>query len=350
MSRQFETVTSITFSHDYYTDGTSADFTLAPTSETKKLIKRFRLLFGQKSKYSSDVYVLLQDTNDGTPIIALPSEYQLRFAISLENPDLINFTDLPGLDPGEIYYFENQSVGNDLHGASFEKMELVGSRFAWTDLTAGTTTVRARSAATSDEVEFDTYTEDSVLQVRIDLEGMQPGIYELYRNALGTPDRTVYFDPELLGKGHFGILHLTENSALNISAAHQIVMEASEKRWRYFVVLKGNHGTYDYSVSDDGGGGLTFQDPTVAPTYTMTDADNATVTLLGNLYSGSTVEVFVSTTAIPYQEAARSLITLGRKLPADLTPTPLISSLPNPPSGEAQAAVIVGVDPPTLSP
>lgn len=349
MSRQFETVSEITFSHDYYTSGTSTDFVLSPIAETIKLISKYRLLFGQKSKYAQDVYVLLQDTVDGTPLIDLPTTYQLRFGITLENPDLINFTDLPGLAPGEIYYFENQTVGTDLHGATFESMELVGSRFTWSDLTAGTTTVKAISVNTGDEVEFDAFTEDSVLQARLDLEGLEPGVYELYRNALASPDKLVYYDPGLLGKGLFGVLHLTESASLSVQPAHEIIMTSADQRWRYFVVLKGNHGTFEYSISDEGGGGLVFQDPTTAPTYTLTDADNATVTLLGDLYAGSSVEVLVSTTSITYQEAVRSLITLGRKLPADLTPTPLIANLPNPPAGAAQAGVIVGVDAPTLS-
>lgn len=349
MSRQFETVTEITFSHDFYTGGTSADFVLQPTAETRKLISKYRLLFGQKSKYSKDVYVLLQDTVDGTPLIDLPAEYQLRFGIKLENADVQNFSDLPGLGIGEIYYFENQSLGTDLHGATFRNMELVGSRFTWTDLTAGTTTVRAKSVNTGEEVEFDTFTEDSILQVRIDLEGLDPGLYELYRNAEVAPDKEVYYDPDLLGKGMFGVLHLTESASLDVGTEYQVLMTSRGQRWVYFVVLKGDHGLYEYSIVDGSGGGLVFQDPVVAPAYTLTDADNATVTLLEDLYTGSTVKVFAATTSIIYQEAARSLITLGRKLPEEISPSPLITNLPNPPAGSAQAGVIVGVDPPTLS-
>ena len=103
MSRQYSSLTEISFAHDYYTSGRSDDFYLVATSETQKLIRSYRLLFGPAVKGHTSSYALLQEDVDGNPLLPLPASYRLRFVMSLKNGALLNYTDLPSLQPNEIF-------------------------------------------------------------------------------------------------------------------------------------------------------------------------------------------------------------------------------------------------------
>ena len=90
---------------------------------------------------------------------------------------------------------------------------------------------------------------------------------------------------------------------------------------------------------------MTFSAPTTVPTYTLEDPDTETEDLLANLYPGAVVSTIVSDQSIPYRESTRSLLTLERTLNA--ATSPVYANLPNPPAGNAHAAVIVDVESPS---
>lgn len=357
MSRQFVTTTEISVSHGFYTSGNSSDFVLKPTSDTSQLMRRYRLLFGAKSKYSLADYVLLQETVSGTPLIELPTTYQLRFALELKNNALMNFSELPDLGPREVFFFENQPAGNQLYDTTPEKMDLVGEQFSWEGITAGTVQVRAEHVDTGEQVTFDTFTEIdaittlNVVKVRLQLAGLPVGRYRLYRDAQVNHDKEIYFDPNLSGRDTWGVLHLTESAGLDIISGYQLAFNASERRWKYYLVLKGNQGSSTYTVNDATLiGPLTFEEQSVVnPPYPLSSADQKIMDTLSGVYAGATVQVMVSTQSIQYREAPRANIQLNRVTPNGGNPPivlSIIKNLPNPDCSIPHAGVIVSVDPP----
>lgn len=348
MIRAFNNLTEIALLHGYYTDGTCADFTLAPTSDTNRFFRNYRLRFGAPYRGVRHQYLVLQEHVNGSPLIALPASYQLRFTMTLHNPDLLNFTDFSAPAKDEIFVFENQAVGTALHGGSFAKMTLAGEQFFWRGLTAGTTQITATHVASGDNFSVDVISEDengsSVLTARFDFESLATGIYTLVGDGPGdTLD--LYVDPELHGQDIFGIIHLTEGGGLSVGAAHDINFSVRSAAWKYFLVLKGSHTGFAYSVFEN------ITSPTVTFSEViiggLTGTDGETRDLLSNLYSGATVKMFQSTTDIAYSEEARGKIALGRaNLSNGGTVVPIIKNLPNPEPGAPNAAVVVGVDQP----
>lgn len=349
MSNTYEKLVQLKFTHDYYSDGLCPDLEMLPTSDTLKLLKGYRLLFGPKSKFSKSEYVVLQENVSGAPLLTLPDSYKMRFYLSLKSSDFLNFSDLPELLNKEVLFFENQAVGTDLHGASFEKMELTGDLVYWTGVSGGISEVTATLKGGTDTVTFDTYTEGSSLAVRLNLKGLEKGVYELFEDASLIATKTIYYDPELLGKDVFAVIHFTESVSLNIGANHTISFASRDETWRYFVVLKGTHTGYNYSIYDSNEPiSLSFSEYTAAG-YVLTTADLATESMLNELYGAeAAVEIYVSSSPLTYQEQARSLITLGRKKIIDIDFSALYKNLPNPAAGNPAAGVIIGVDPPIL--
>lgn len=358
MSRQFVTVSEISISHGFYTDGSTSDLVFRPTTDTSALLRKYRLLFGAKSKFSLSSYVLLQETVGGTPLIALPAAYQLRFAIDLKNSSFMNFTDLPSLGSREVFFFENQSAGTGLYDTTPDKMELVGAQFAWEGIAGGTAQVRAEQVDTGDSVTVDTFTETdpislaNVVKVRFNLAGMPPGRYRLYRDAEVNHDKEVYFDASLAGKDIWGILHLTESASLDVVPAYTLSFDASVRRWKYFLVLKGDHGNASYTVTDESQAGtLSFDEQSVvSPAYALTSADQKILATLDGAYNSAPVQVMVSEQDIAYREQARASLQLNRVTPVGNGPTttsvPVVTNLPNPGAGVPHAGVVVCVDPP----
>ncbi|MEM0997104.1 MAG: hypothetical protein AAGN35_08495 [Bacteroidota bacterium] len=350
MTRTYDPLTEVILNHGYYNAGLSDDFTVAPTEETARFLKRYRLLFGPKLRGINHTWSVLQEQYDGNALLALPSSWQMRFAMTLENGNFLNFTDLPALGRNEIFFFINQNGSTDLHAGALEKMELVSHRFSWEGLSGSPATVTATHAVSGEIYTANVVTEASNQFVRIDLEGLPVGRYFLQRDNLAA-ERTVYYDPELYGQRIFGIIHLVQENPLNVSSTHGINFSARSDRWKYFVVLKGDHTDYTYAITDKSGANtpLTFADhAAVNPAYTLQDPDTNTESMLNSIFGPNSVSIFVSSQSIPYQESTRSLLALERT--KDDTTTSVLANLPNPAAGKAHAAVVVNVDPPNLIP
>lgn len=105
MSRIFQNVLNMTWSHGYYINGNDVvkDFTVTPTASTAKLLKR-RNLFFKDTEQGFSIYC------DNVTIPQLPSilgSQTLHFYIKLKNSDFMHFTQPPNRSGGkDIYYLE----------------------------------------------------------------------------------------------------------------------------------------------------------------------------------------------------------------------------------------------------
>lgn len=351
MSRILSTLTTITLQHDFYTDGLSSDLLVVPTAETIRLIQRYRLIFGNATKTTKSKYVLLQETTDGTPIITLPEPTTFRFALPLAEKSFYNFSDFAPPANGEVYVFDNSS-GTELVGASPSKYAYYGGPFTWSGIAGAPATVTATHIDSGEVITETTFLEGTQLQASFDLSNRKPGLYALRREGELSVDRTIYYDPEFIHQNLLGFVHLQQTASLDIAPAYTLSFTRKEVRWKYFVVLKGNHDAFTYTVIDERTEIPEYTFDThdvVLPAYTLTDADQATLDLLADMYPSDSVSVFVSSQDIPYLQATRSLITLGRynTLAGAGATSSVIQHLPNPPIHSANPVVIVGIDPPT---
>jgi hypothetical protein len=352
MSRTLSTLTSITLHHDFYSDGFTSDILMIPTAETVRLIQRYRLIFGTATKTTKSKYVLLQDMVGMAPLLPLPANCQFRFGLQLTQGAFSNFTDFAMPARGEVYVFENSGVSTELNDDSPSSYPLKGGPFTWSGVPGTPTTVTATHAFTGEQQTVTPYNAEGGLQASFDLTRLTPGIYALTRDNSAVVDTRVYFDPDMARAGVFAIVHLRQTSspAQGILSDYTLSFARKEVRWKYFVVLKGDHSAYTYTIIDN-------RNPTeyhfdalasAAPPYSLTDADQATLDMLTAQYPSDSIQVFVSQEEIPYLQATRSFITLGRynTLAGAGATSPVVQHLPNPPISSAHAAVIAGIDPP----
>ncbi len=352
MNRHYQPITTVTFRHNYYADEVCGDLVVKPCADTASLLPKYRLQWGVVNKHRPSTYQLLQEQYETTlppnpvlaPLIPLPTAFLLRFELYLTHPSFLNFTDLPRLESREIYYFENQANGIDLIGNDYRKVELVADHVQLFGLPLGAdVTVFPPDGSASWIVPG--YDEGGFRHARVDLEKKVGGLYQL--NWTGNPeaDKEVYRDANLIGKGLFGLLHLQVSTvpALDISGnSYVLQFMPKQARWQYFLMLKNAPHTGAYSITNANvpdNGNFSFLEHPDGVWDSDIVAYMATLQATSN---GATIKAFTSDTTIPYRDVARSSIRLLRSGATN----PVVSDLPNPAAGAANASVVVLVDKP----
>lgn len=92
--------------NDYFSDMLCADLNIIPSDDTAKILKGHQMLY--KTVGNKFVILVKVDPDTGTPVINLDAGTRLRFYVSVDNPDFINYTNI-NYAPlrGGKYYFSN---------------------------------------------------------------------------------------------------------------------------------------------------------------------------------------------------------------------------------------------------
>lgn len=356
MSRSYKTLATVTFGHTYYTDGRCKDILMQPTPDTAALMPRYRLLFGMVDKRTHDSYQLLQEYTGstpsivGSPLIALPDTYTLRFSLALTNVHFPNFTADAAASGSDVFYFENQSDGESLLDTAMRKMPLIAgaAHIVHAQLTgAATITVTPPGGAATWTVAA--YQDAGVWQARVNLEGKAPGIYGFTWTGL-TGTCEMYYDPQLAAQRPFGILHLHKGGGLDIAGndyAHEFAARAI--KWKYFFFLKDSPHTSeaDYATYN-ANTGLNGVFEFVALSSGNYEAETGlTSQEIDALKNGANVKAYISDVVIPFREAARPSVQLAvQPVPSNPPTSVIIPNLPNPGVGSPTATVFVHVEKP----
>jgi hypothetical protein len=100
---------SITIKSDYYSDGISRDFSIAPSSHSQQLFKRYHL----QMIYSDGTYKLVWLTKNIKNInqcqAAIFKNVNFTFDVKIQNINVYKFSPL---EPNKIYNFENYEENN----------------------------------------------------------------------------------------------------------------------------------------------------------------------------------------------------------------------------------------------
>lgn len=344
MNRHYKVYTSVNFMHDYYADGICADFVLQPTAETAAQLPKYRLLWGTVDKKRTHKYELLREQLDAvTPLLPLPTQFILRFEMYMIKPDFVNFTTGVSHASREIFVFQNQVDGHSLMGEEFRKMELVHTVVHLNNLPAAADVLVTPGNGDTPWTVLG-YDENGGRVARVGLDGKPSGIYTLTWPG-GTKE--VYHDPQLYGKGVFGILHLVVSPGLGIDIAdnnYTLSFAARATKWKYFVMLnRPPHAGSVYQIlnaNPTNNGAFNFVAYPQGSWDPVQDPDPAQLVAMSH---GAEILAFISDTDIPYRDAARSSIKLDRSV---TFPRVVANDLPNPALGAANAAVFVSVENP----
>ena len=109
MKIDFQPAFAVDIKHDYYPDGISADFMLAPTPDCQQQLRRFGLLF----KETAGGFIVLYETTgtDGPvePKRRIEAPLAFSFVLWAKSPYLLNYSNLPlSKTPEQIFYLSNR--------------------------------------------------------------------------------------------------------------------------------------------------------------------------------------------------------------------------------------------------
>ncbi|MEM9685320.1 MAG: hypothetical protein AAF934_00175 [Bacteroidota bacterium] len=292
MSRTFQNILNMTWSHSYYTNGNDVarDFTVTPTASTANLLKHHKFFF-RETEQGFSLYC------DNVTLPQLPSilgNQTLHFCIKLKNPGFMNFTDLVSRSGSkDIYYLQCVQSGGTQAIQAVPRYPPVFTYTFTAPQAAPTLQLTDPEGTLRFSESFPTAGLNNELSASVDLTAYTSGRYTV--SITGQSDVYLYISHEQPGDELFGIaaILLPNFSGFNANTytalEYQFQFSTRAAVWQYHVSLS---NTYTSLAMSDTLGSDTFTGP-VPNTLTI----------------GTTV-VFSSANAIAYQESVKRGIRL----------------------------------------
>lgn len=337
MKIDFQKAFAVEILHDYYRDGISADFLIAPSPDCKRQLLKYGMLF----KETPTGFIVLYET-DGTDDSSLPKRplegpFHLSFVLWSQTPFLFNYSNLPlDKNPDQIFYLSNrnktlnngQRLLSSADGSQFMSaadllnlrpqrfqvvVECVADSVLWelTDM-GGVLIDRKRVAAVEGSCSY-----------LVDLEQASPGLYTLHRDGA---EHLKFYAADRLASGFpFGLIEIAVDPAVNNDFSfvaddgtvqyrnYRLKLQARSTTWEYYVVAKYETEVLPTDLQ------ISLDEPAV------TFARQAAVTMA----DGSIAVPFVAGSVLPLSQRPLKGITL-RKKKGPSTPRLVIDNLPNP--------------------
>lgn len=337
MKIDFQKAFAVDIQHDYYPDGVSADFLIAPTPDCQQQLQRYGMLF----KESVGGFVVLYETTGGDgpgePMRKIDGPVAFSFVLWAKAPFLLNYSKLPLDKPADqIFYLSNrrktanngQLLLNVAAGGEFLSdqdllvlrpqrfqvdVETVADSTLWDVVDEQGVQVHRQRVATV----------EGTSRYLVDLGSRSPGRYLLRRD--GTAYLHFYSDDRLVSGFPFGLIEIAADPTVNNEFSfidgsgnvqfrdYRLKLQARKTIWEYFIVAKYETGLKPNDLS------VTCDDPPVS------FARQSAVTMA----DGSTAIPFVAGTPLPLSKQPIKGIALSKKK-GPSTPRLNIDNLPNP--------------------
>ena len=320
MNRTFKIILSLTLLHDYYTGGYSPDFVITPTTDTKRLLKSNRWLYGNTAHgffIGCDNLAM-----DMFSAVLVQKPVRLRFILRLKNPDFPNFTTLPSRSGSkDIYYLHSQEGSQEL---AMETVALCPPVFTYQFPVSGDDSTNLQVKDPDGTVRIDKTLQSSAdqqLSVSVNLEGHTPGLYRFM--VSDQPDQNIYITDEAPGNGVFGLTEITLPEDFNpeVSGKYQFQFNAKSSVWEYHLLFSKNYEEGHSFTINDTEGGVVFTEINAPPNYNK-----------------GSLSTFVSQTPIPYREATKKGLQLIISPPGEDTDS-TFDHLPNPSANNPEPKV-----------
>lgn len=257
MDINFNTLFDVDIFHEYYKNGISKDFVIAPSEECKELLSDYRLIFHTTSSGFNVSFSV--DENDN-PVIPIDYQIKLVFHITAKNPYLLNYTNLP-IDKikNTVYYFTNYNLGfpgqsalhkNSNYVSSEDRLDLKPETFSY-PIISKENEVEMSIQDCSDEtiIEKSFLTIQNSADIQVNLSPFSPGKFKLLID--GEEEIEFYSDNKLAGKPVFGVIEIFLDPDSIIPQAFEINFPARKTYWKYNVILKHSSSLTSEELSVD---------------------------------------------------------------------------------------------------
>ena len=305
-------------------------FTIYPTPDTEKALKRNRLLFRQLSNSFVLLYDSLSDSEEA--LVPVTGKEKFRFVLKLNLPEFHSFTDIP-MDSSKIFCFSNKTSAKDgselpLHADSpSEKFVSAKDLF---ELTYQILRIDEEAVSTTKYTLVDqggnTIFEKTLnpVESRIfyehDFSQRSAGLYELRKDDVKV--KSFYADNFLAKNKAFAVLEIhtgesipadyviVEDDGTVKPKKYQLKFKCRSTTWRYFVIPQYSELEDDDTLEVEGSSGITFS-----------------AGVQETLSSGKSAYVFNSDDIFPVKKQPVKNIALKKTNGVSKT---LINHLPNP--------------------
>jgi hypothetical protein len=256
MNINFNTLFDVDIFHEYYKDGISRDFEIAPTDECKNLLRDYRLLF--RNTIRGFGVSCEADVNENS-IIPIDSQIKLSFVLVCKNPFLLNYSNLPfDKIKNIVYYFSNHDLSpgkttlhkNNEYLSKEDRIELQSDFLSWQEITDEKeigVIINDISSKKIIDKSFKVF--NKAADVSLDLNPFSLG--KLSMSINGAKEVEFYSGKNLFGKKVFGIVEIFIDKSSIIPASYQIKIQRRKTFWKYNVILKTNTSILAENLSVD---------------------------------------------------------------------------------------------------
>lgn len=336
MKIDFRKAFAVDIRHDYYADGVSADFQIAPTPGCRQQLLKYGLLF----KEVAGGFVVLYETTgaEGPPEAKrkLEAPLSLSFVLRAKAPFLLNYSNLP-LDKAadQFFYLSNRRKSLD----NGERLLTVAESGFLADrdlISLRPQRFQVDVATAADSLLWELWdVEDKLIDRQratttegmnsylVDLGGRPGGRYLLRQD--GSDYLTFYADNRLVGSFPFAVIEIAAGPS--VTDDFSFVEGGGDIRFRsYLCKLQARKTTWEYYV-------VGKYETEVQPTDLQVQLDDPPVVFTRQeavaLADGSMAIPFVAGSELPLSQIPIKGVTLNKKK-GPSTPRLVIDNLPNP--------------------
>jgi hypothetical protein len=333
----FKPVFDLALLHEFYTNNKCGDFSIAPVSATRTLLKQYDGVFRNRDNMG---HALIRgNQNNTTAARPFPAGTSLVFALRLQNPSFSNFTnEYP--DARKTFLFTNDGIVPDPDQESAElnrslisiSGQILGHRIA-----SNVDVALILKDSNNQEITRQNYPAGSAGEVHsFDLRALENGFYTVSESAPASTTR-YYIDNELAFDNVFGLVQIINKAPTPFTYDGQnkfrISFTAKSSKWTYYVVAPGMQASDlkdNLKIVDNNNP----QTLVFTKTYPLPGADPTAALLYKDV---AKVALFQSNAPIPMRQSARGGLELRKNN------TVLISHMPNPDVKNPTAQMFINI-------
>ncbi|MCW9708154.1 hypothetical protein [Fodinibius salsisoli] len=325
----YESLFQLEISHDYYRNNQSADFRITPAGDTVRQLRNHGLLFRKNPSGFSVLGEVIPAGGGDVELLRSPEKpARYQFLLHQQQPDFLNYTDLPFHEVGKtIYYFNNLQSNIDggikyLHFASDhvtagDQLDLESGNYRYA--VSGTEIQKTARLVFPDlgiEEKQQVSNTEGVFNFQFDLSNYPAGRAELWID--GSKEELFYSAGTEQMAGVFGIIEVFHSNEVpstyqflddnNFVEAqnYQLAFQKRSTFWKYIIVNKSGADLDDPGIQNG--------------SYTFTQDTSGSYP--------SNYSVFISDQEIPLSQEGIDSLSLRKKF--STSNRKVLDGLPNP--------------------
>ena len=248
---RYNALLKVNIKHDFFNSGNFPRVNIRPSKETYNTLVRNNIQF---RKEPSGFFLGYAETDAHSPIKDIKKPMQLSFMMEIDDPGVLNYTDLPYAFDETIYYFNNKALDKDeteyknLSVSEFvtedDKIDILPYLFQHDFDEPQEEGVEVQVTNAAEEVVFEGFTTEEQSKMQINLLGEPEGKYTLLIDGLEEYSFYLYSALKkvfgaidiIVDKDELGDYSFFDAEGNVIVQDYNIHFKNRSVRWRYLLI------------------------------------------------------------------------------------------------------------------